>query len=203
MLTQARYLYLPMACWAPAAAWALHLRLTTRATAAVHAALVLAVLLSAVGLHANLPPWSSDLALWTRATQVRPDSGRAWFNLGTVHENAGRLADAETCYTRAVQAEPERAIFHFRRAFMLAERSALDDARREFRRAAELRPGDPMFLYEAGRIEGAVGDPREAARLLDEAAAALARGVRPGGGVSAEKIQAEREALGRRSGTSR
>ena len=86
---------------------------------------------------------------------------------------------------------------------MLAERSALDDARREFRRAAELRPGDPMFLYEAGRIEGAVGDPREAARLLDEAAAALARGVRPGGGVSAEKIQAEREALGRRSGTSR
>lgn len=198
MMFQDRYLYLPSACWLPGLVWGMErasrkVGWPDRGVASI-VGLVLMFLLMV--LQTNLGPWQTNRALWERAVEVHPESGRAWFNLGTEHENADDLARAEDAYMRAATLEPGRAIFHFRLAFMFAERGALQDARTSFARAAALRPGDPMLLYEAGRIERHVGDASEAARLLDAAAAAIQAGAPSGGGVTLADVERERRAVG-------
>lgn len=197
MLFQDRYLYLPSACWLPVVVWGM-----VRAQEAgeqpgyVVPSVVGLVACFLVGvLQVNLGPWADNQALWQRAVEVHPHSGRAWFNLGTELENSEDLQGAEAAYMRAATEEPERAIFHFRLGYMLAERRALPEARTAFSRAASLRPQDPMMLYEAGRIERFVGSAEQARRLLDAAAAAADAGATIGGGITREDIERERRAL--------
>ncbi len=199
MLFQDRYLYLPSACWLPALVWGMDRaqRSAGLPPFAVESVVGLVLLFFVGVLQVNLGPWANNRALWERAVEVNPTSGRAWFNLGTERENDGDLEGAEAAYMRAATEEPDRAIFHFRLGYMLAERRALADARVAFGRAALLRPRDPMMLYEAGRIERFVGDPVQAGRLLDAAAAAVDAGVPLGGGITRADIERERAALGR------
>ena len=197
MLFQDRYLYLPSACWLPALVWGMvRVQESTEQPRYVVPSITGLVACFLFGvLQVNLGPWSDNRALWQRAVEVHPHSGRAWFNLGTEFENSGDLAGAEAAYMRAATEEPDRAIFHFRLGYMFAERQALQDARTAFSRAAMLRPGDPMMLYEAGRIERFVGSPDEARRLLDAAAAAVDAGAAIGGGITVEDIERERGAV--------
>jgi len=155
---------------------------------------------SQLGLVHNLPAWSDNRAVWERAVEVNPQSGRAWVNLGVDIENrafeAGKgpvrarlLTQAEECYERAVELEPARAYFHFRLAFLLAERQELRQAWLHFSAAASLRPEDPMMLYEAGRIEAYRGDLAKARELLTGAKRAVDGGRLPGGGVTARDVE--------------
>jgi tetratricopeptide (TPR) repeat protein len=193
MLFQDRYLYLASACWWPALVWGClkvqdFFRLSRWTTPAAGAAYAVVMVFL---LQANLGPWKDNVALWERAVQVHPASGRAWFNLGTEHENAGNLVEAEVAYGRAVEREPDRALFHFRLAYMLAERRQLDGAMHHFGRAVEIRPTDPMMLYEAGRLQRFVGDPGVAERLLGRAIEYADQGAVIGGGITRENLQTE------------
>ncbi len=195
MLFQDRYLYLVSACWIPAGIWALQ-----KASSGLpeRAGTVIALLVGGIWLallQVNLPAWANNEAVWQRAVEVHPNSGRAWFNLGVERENQDDLSLAEYCYARASELEPERAIFHFRLAFMLAERGELPSARAHFLEAARLRPEDPMMLYEAGRIERFTGSKDKAMRLLDDAAKAVQGGAAIGGGITMDAIERERRSL--------
>jgi protein O-mannosyl-transferase len=197
MMFQDRYLYLPSACWLPALVWAMvrAQRASDLPPAAVASVVGLLTLFLVGVLQVNMAPWASNGELWERAVEVHPQSGRAWFNLGTERENSDDLAGAEAAYLRAATEEPERALFHFRLGYMYAERQALAEARTAFGRAAMLRPQDPMMLYEAGRIERFLGEPDEARRLLDAAGAAADAGAAVGGGITREDIRRERASL--------
>jgi hypothetical protein len=197
-LFQDRYLYLPSACLLGAVAWMgvdLHRWLMSK-----HAALnfgligagVLLAMTSSYALGTNLAPWEDDRALWTRATQVNKNSAMAHFNLGVHLENKGFLDKAETEYAWAASLERDRAIFHFRLAFMMAERRANQEARNHFLKAAALRPNDPMMLYEAARIEAAMGDPRHSLRLLTRALRLVDHGEALGGGLKRSDLAFER-----------
>jgi hypothetical protein len=197
-LFQDRYLYLPSACLLAAVAWMgveLHRWLMSK-----HLALNLSMIAAGVGLAmtssyalgTNLAPWKDDQALWTRATEVNKNSSMAHFNLGVHLENSGDLDGAETRYARAASLERDRAIFHFRLAHMMAERRANQEARNHFLKAASLRPNDPMMLYEAARIEAAMGDPRHSLRLLTRALRLVDHGEPLGGGLTRTDVNFER-----------
>ena len=200
-LYQDRYLYLPSACILAAAAWLaveLHRWLMSKHVVLNLSLIVLGIIVlcaSAYGLGHNLAPWESDRTLWTRATQVNKNSAMAHYNLGVHLENAGDLDGAETQYARAASLERDRAIFHFRLAYMMAERRANQEARSHFLKAASLRPSDPMMLYEAARIEAAVGDSRHALRLLTRALRLVDQGEPLGGGLAREDLLEQRNAV--------
>lgn len=199
MLIQTRYLYLPAACWMGAVAWfgvagfAASGSERARSGRNALAGLVLAMVLAgcALSFAMNLPAWEDDDAVWGRAVLTAPDSGRPWFNIGVDAENDGDLFQAEAAYQFAVLAEPDRAIFHFRLALMLVERQALHEAWHHFSRAAELRPVDPMMLYEAGRIESYRGGHDRGVELLEAALSAVEAGTIPAGGVTRADIERE------------
>jgi hypothetical protein len=197
-LFQDRYLYLPSACLLGALAWllvGLHHWLMNKHQAlnwGLIGAGVGLLMCSSYALGTNLAPWKDDRALWTRATQVNKNSAMAHFNLGVHLENKGLLDQAETQYALAASLERDRAIFHFRLAFMLAERRANQEARNHFLKAAALRPNDPMMLYEAARIESAMGDARHSLRLLTRALRLVDHGEALGGGLKRADLAFER-----------
>ncbi len=192
MLVQCRYLYLPSACWLGALAWG-GVALFDGRGRRVAGGSLLAVVLAwyGFGLAVNLPAWESDEEVWRRAIQVNTCSGRAWFNAGVGMENEGELEAAEFGYRTAMECEPDRAIYHLRLALMLVERQALHEAWHHFSKAAELRPGDPMMLYEAGRIESFRGGHDRGVELLEAALTATEGGRIPAGGVTRADIERE------------
>jgi len=200
-LFQDRYLYLPSACLLGAFAWLLvelHRWLMTKHQVLNWGLISVGVgvlMLSSYALGTNLAPWKDDRALWTRATQVNKNSAMAHFNLGVHLEEDGYLDQAETHYALAASLERDRAIFHFRLAFMMAERRANQEARNHFLKAAALRPNDPMMLYEAARIEAAMGDPRHSLRLLTRALRLVDHGEALGGDLKRADLAFERTAV--------
>jgi hypothetical protein len=76
---------------------------------------------------------------------------------------------------------------------MMAERRANQEARNHFLKAASLRPNDPMMLYEAARIEAAMGDPRHSLRLLTRAIRLVDGGAPLGGDLIRGTLVTERE----------
>ncbi|MEE2829777.1 MAG: glycosyltransferase family 39 protein [Myxococcota bacterium] len=198
-LFQDRYLYLPSACLLTAVAWFLvemHRWAMHKNRLLLFGLPILGIALlgcSAYRLGSNLPAWKNDLTLWSRAVEVNPKSSVAWFNRGVHFENNANLDQAEHCYAKATSLEPNRAIFHFRLAFMLAERRENQRAKHHFIKAAALRPEDPMILYEAARIEAAIGDPRRALRFLDQAVRSINHGTQPAGDVTRGAVLKERQ----------
>ena len=189
MLVQDRYLYLPSACWLGAAGWGLSALDRRRPGRLVPVAVGPLAATWLVMLSMNLRSWQDNRTVWEWAVVVNPGHGRAWLNLGVDHENAGELARAEACYRQALEFEPGRAIVHFRLAFLLAERQELGEAVVHFARAADMRPEDPMLLYEAARLEAFLGERETAAARLTAARAASDAGAVPGGGVTREDIE--------------
>ena len=198
-LFQDRYLYLSSACFLAATAWML--TELHRWSKGKHMVLnwglgalgVLLLMTSSYSLGTNLAPWQNDRMLWSRATKVNKNSAMAHFNLGVHLENNNDLDAAETQYARAASLERDRAIFHFRLAHMMAERRANQEARNHFLKAASLRPNDPMMLYEAARIEAAMGDPRHSLRLLTRAIRLVDGGAPLGGDLIRGALVTERE----------
>jgi hypothetical protein len=200
---QDRYLYLPSACLIPALCWTmgdLFRRMRPEGGAPPgFVQLRLPALLAAVlvvfgvlGCRRNLPAWENDVTLWTRALSVTPTASRAWVNLGVLHENRGDLPAAYDAYLRAAAGTPPRAIGAFRAAILDAEAGHLDAARRGFAQAVQMRPEDPMFLYERARLEAHFGAWRLADELLQRADEAMASGVVAGRGITRETVAAER-----------
>ncbi len=68
---------------------------------------VLGLLLGARSMVAS-QVWSTDLALWSHATERVPESAKAWQGLAWAERRAGRLDDAERSLARSLALDPAR-----------------------------------------------------------------------------------------------
>jgi protein O-mannosyl-transferase len=84
-----------------AATWHDSRTLFEHAIAVGHASSVAHVNLGGLDLEAGNE--ASALEHFTAATKIRPDQGRAWFNLGILHARAGRAEEAERADLEAVR----------------------------------------------------------------------------------------------------
>jgi tetratricopeptide (TPR) repeat protein len=113
-------------------------------------------------------------ALYRQVLLVRPESVRAWTNLGNVAADRGRRPEAEAAYRRALELAPDdRDALNNLAWLLLAEGTRLEEAETLAARAA-LQPGAnrPLALDTLGRIQLARGRCPEAAHTFQEALAA-------------------------------
>lgn len=61
------------------------------------------ILTGALAVRAQLTYWQDSTKLFTRATQVSPDSATSWANLGAAHLSRGRTTEAIEAYRRSSQ----------------------------------------------------------------------------------------------------
>jgi tetratricopeptide (TPR) repeat protein len=101
----------------------------------------------------------------------RPDSVRAWVNLGNVRSQQGRTSEAERAYRRALDLAPDDVDAQNNLAWLLMENGAdLDEAEALARRAAaQSGPDRSLALDTLGRILSARGRCDEADATFSEA----------------------------------
>ena len=115
-------------------------------------------------------------ALYRQVLFVRPESVRAWVNLGNVAADVGRRAESETAYRRALAIAPDdRDALNNLAWLLLTEGTRLEEAETLATKAASQPGADrPLALDTLGRIQLARGGCAEAAFTFREALAAEA-----------------------------
>ena len=110
-------------------------------------------------------------ALYREVLQVRPESVRAWVNLGNVAADLGRRAESEAAYRRALAIAPDdQSALNNLAWLLLAEGARLEEAEALASRAArQPGPDRPLAQDTLGRIQLAQGRCAAAARTLREA----------------------------------
>jgi Flp pilus assembly protein TadD len=111
--------------------------------------------------------------LYRRVLAVRPDSVRAWVDLGNAEAARRRIADAEAAYRRALEiSADDRDALNNLAWLLLEEGSRLEEAESlAARAAAQPGPERPSAQDTLGRIQLARGRCEAAARTFDEALA--------------------------------
>jgi len=121
-------------------------------------------------------------ALYREVLEVRPDSVRAWVDVGNVAAERGRRADAEAAYRRALGIDgDDRDALNNLAWLLLSEGARLEEAESLASRAAAPPGPDRARVQDTlGRIQLARGRCGEAARTFQEAleAEALGEGTR-------------------------
>lgn len=74
--------------------------------------------------------WSSDLALWSHATERAPESAKAWQGLAWAQRRAGALDDAAQSLSRSLALDPERPETRLSAAYLALRRGDVAGARR-------------------------------------------------------------------------
>jgi tetratricopeptide (TPR) repeat protein len=113
-------------------------------------------------------------ALCRQVLEVRPNSVRAWVNLGNAEATLGRTDEAVSAYRRALDlSRDDRDALNNLAWLLLAEGTQLDEAEALATRAVT-HPGRdrPLALHTLGAIQLARGRCAEAARTFGEALAA-------------------------------
>jgi tetratricopeptide (TPR) repeat protein len=149
-----------------------HALLVARPRAQTDEALARAVALEREGRLAEAE------ALYRDVLAVRPDSVRAWVNLGNVAADQGQRADAEAAYRRALALAPEdRDGLNNLAWLLLEEGTRLDEAEALATRAAsQPGPEQALALDTLGRVQIARGSCAAAAGTLERALATDTRG---------------------------
>ena len=128
---------------------------------ALSAGLVLAA--CAARTRDQLSYWRNSEALWRHAIAVTSGNTIAYFNLGTLAEESGRLAEAMEYYRMALQYSPSYFDAHYNLGVLLASQNRNDEAIEHFRAALQVKPNDTaarnnvgVALLAAGRAEDAI-----------------------------------------------
>ena len=138
----------------------------------------------------------ADMETFYRTTLARnPSCWLAWNNLGLMHEDAGRRAEAAQCYRRALDHKPTIAAANYNLALLLRADGQLADAITHYERALAARPkmldahvNLGNCLDAAGRRDDAIARFRRALELSPRHAAAhynLARVLQSAGHTTA------------------
>ena len=117
-------------------------------------------------------------AAYAQAVHLDGRAVDAWINLGRLHRNAGRHADALSAFDHGVRAAPTNPDAHLGRGLARAATRDVAGAQLDFARAAELAPNDaePLLalgdlLRDVGRYDDAVDTYRHAITREDADAA--------------------------------
>jgi tetratricopeptide (TPR) repeat protein len=163
-----------------------HALLVARPRTQTDEALARAVSLEAEGRLAEAE------ALYRDVLAVRPDSVRAWVNLGNVAADQDRRADAEAAYRRALAIDGgDRDGLNNLAWLLLEEGTRLEEAEALATRAsAQAGAEQALALDTLGRAQLARGSCAAAARTLERALAADTRGDEARAGVERALQQA-------------
>jgi len=161
-----RFLYLPsvgLAGLLVAGVVALGRRLPLRRPADARvawASLGIACLALAARTYARNSDWKDEVSLWTSATEVCPNSGKAHYNLGQALQHIpGRLDDAIAEYRTALRIDPSDAESHTNLGNALAATPArLPEAIAEYQAALRVNPGRAEPHNDLGNALAAVPD---------------------------------------------
>ena len=124
--------------------------------------LVLAYMLST---WANLPPWQSNTALFSRAVQLNPESPKYVHNLGFALQEAGRVEEARAAYQHALVLRPTYVPSLHAEAWFLEGEGDLDAARGLLRLAHQEAPQHVRIAADLGWMclqLGALDEARQA-----------------------------------------
>ena len=104
-----------------------------------------------------------------RAVELKPDSGRAWVNMGLYQLHARDAEAAYLAFERAIHLQPGRADYYARRARALRQLGRLKEALAATGEALRLDPGCVEGLNERARILGSLQRLPDALALIDGA----------------------------------
>ena len=146
-----RYSYLPALPYAFLAGAGL-VRLAGRAPRAAAGALAaLALILSSLTVR-QTSFWANDVALWSRAVALQPDSYLPRSNLAQALLAAGRGPEAAPHYEAAIRLEPRDAHARVNLATIYEGAGRAADAERLYREAVALEPNDALARFNLGAL---------------------------------------------------
>ena len=98
-------------------------------------------------------------------TGNNPSHADAWFNLGFLHDQADRLADAERCFRRAVELRPSLDRAWYGLGLVLIRDGRLTEAVEALKQTIKLQPFSPYGYYQLGLTYHHLGRSEDAWRV--------------------------------------
>ena len=114
--------------------------------------------------------WRDDLTLFTAATQVSPNSAKAFFNLGNALRDVGNDTGALDAYVRAVAIHPEYAEVYYNRGVVYQRAQKPDLALAAYEHAIGSDPDHVNALVNQGVLLARAGRSKAAVETLERAA---------------------------------
>jgi predicted Zn-dependent protease len=118
----------------------------------------------ALDLEQSGAPAEEIIQAYERASELDDQSAGALVNLGTLHFNARRWADAESYYRRALQADPNYALAHFNLGNLHDERGDRARALSHYLAAIRLHPSYADAHYNIALLYQTSGQVMKAVR---------------------------------------
>ena len=116
--------------------------------------------------------WRDTSTLWQHVITVSPNSSIAYYNLGRLYEEEGRLEASQEHYRRAVQNNPANPDAQYNLARLLARLGLETEAIARYRQVINIRPYDVdarnnlgLLLARRGKTEEALEEFRKAVQL--------------------------------------
>ena len=141
--------------------------LASRRSALLAGPAALAVLLLTGRTVLRNDDYTSDVALWTSAIAVSPQSPRAQYNLGTALARRQRWPEAAVHLTEAVNLHPAYADAHYNLGNALLAQGRLAEAVISYHRALTLTPDDWQTHNNLGVAMLKLGDLHAASREFE------------------------------------
>jgi protein O-mannosyl-transferase len=138
-----RYTYLPMVGLFLGIVWTIT-ELSSRwphRSRILACAVVVLLLLCAVGSHRQLAHWQNSVTLFERAVAVTTRNYLAHHDLGEALEKQGRLDDAKSHLVAALEIRPDLPQAHYELGLVLFRQGHTGEAIAHYREALRLRPG--------------------------------------------------------------
>ena len=130
--------------------------------------MLIAVLLAGASLHRNMA-YRTGRALMEDVLRKRPGNSRAWYNLGVVQQEAGRLDEAEASYSRALALHPSDTKALSNRALIRFQRGRGELALDDLHRWLQIEPNSAEALARRAAVWQGLGDASRAAADYDAA----------------------------------
>lgn len=137
---------------------------------------VLALLLGGASFRRNFQFRTAD-SLLADTIRKRPGNARAWYNLGVVRQEAGRLDEALQAYTRSIELNPSDPKALSNRALIHFQRSQWGSALADLNRWIEVNPTSSEARARRGEIWRQLGDFERARQDFDAALAGQPAGA--------------------------
>jgi tetratricopeptide (TPR) repeat protein len=118
----------------------------------------------ALDLEQSGAPAEEIIWAYERASELDEQSAGALVNLGTLHFNARRWADAERYYRRALDADPNYALAHFNLGNLYDERGDRPRALNHYLAAIRLHPSYADAHYNIALLYQTSGQVMKAVR---------------------------------------